>query len=219
MDGRPYFAGVFTDPKLQREFDQVVVRKSLPVGTELMRAGDTITHIPIVVNGSLRILAQDAEGHERFLYHIMPGESCAMSLTCSGTKRISSVMAVVEEDAELLMVPARYMEKWMVYPEWRRFVNDTQAQRFSELLEAIEVVAFSKLDEQLWNYLVKRVQATGNHVLKVTHQDIANELGSPREVITRLLSQLQRRGRVTVARGAIEVHMASGSRTASEERD
>jgi len=209
---------MFTDPKLQREFDSVVVRKSLPAGTELMRTGDTITHIPIVEKGSLRILAQDAEGHERFLYHIMPGESCAMSLTCSGTKRISSVMAVVEEDADLLMVPARYMEEWMVHPEWRRFVNETQAQRFSELLETIEVVAFSKLDEQLWNYLVKRVQATGNHVLKVTHQDIANELNSPREVITRLLSQLQRRGRVTVARGAIEVHMASELRPISEER-
>ena len=214
----PYFSGMFTDLKLQREFDSVVVRKSLPAGTELMRTGDTITHIPIVERGSLRILAQDAEGHERFLYHIMPGESCAMSLTCSGTKRISSVMAVVEEDADLLMVPARYMEEWMIHPEWRRFVNDTQAQRFGELLETIEVVAFSKLDEQLWNYLVKRVQATGNHVLKVTHQDIANELNSPREVITRLLSQLQRRGRVTVARGAIEVHLASELRAASEER-
>ena len=214
----PYFSGMFTDLKLQREFDSVVVRKSLPAGTELMRTGDTITHIPIVERGSLRILAQDAEGHERFLYHIMPGESCAMSLTCSGTKRISSVMAVVEEDADLLMVPARYMEEWMIYPEWRRFVNDTQAQRFGELLETIEVVAFSKLDEQLWNYLVKRVQATGNHVLKVTHQDIANELNSPREVITRLLSQLQRRGRVTVARGAIEVHMASEWKPISDER-
>ena len=199
---------MFTDPKLQREFDSVVVRKSLPAGTELMRAGDTITHIPIVEKGSLRILAQDREGHERFLYHIMPGESCAMSLTCSGSKRTSSVMAVVEEDADLLMVPARCMEEWMVYPEWRRFVNDTQAQRFTELLETIEVIAFSKLDEQLWNYLVKRVQATGTHVLKVTHQDIADELSSPREVITRLLSQLQRQGRVTVSRGSIEVHMS-----------
>ncbi|MBL7983665.1 MAG: cyclic nucleotide-binding domain-containing protein, partial [Flavobacteriales bacterium] len=118
---------MFADPKLQREFDSVVVHKHLPALTVLMRAGDTITHIPVVQKGSLRILAQDHEGHERFLYHIMPGESCAMSLTCTGTKRLSSVMAVVEEDADLLLVPARYMEEWMVYPEWRRFVNDTQA--------------------------------------------------------------------------------------------
>ncbi len=213
-----YFAGMFSDPKLQREFDSVVVHKHLPALSVLMRAGDPITHIPIVQKGSLRILAQDGEGHERFLYHIMPGESCAMSLTCSGTRRVSSVMAVVEEDAELLMVPVRCMEEWMVYPEWRRFVNDTQAQRFQELLETIEVVAFHKLDEQLWNYLVKRVQATGSHVLKVTHQDIAGELGSPREVITRLLNQLQRQGKVTVSRGSIELHFASGPRNVSEER-
>lgn len=209
---------MFSDPKLQREFDGVVVHKHLPALSVLMRAGDPITHIPIVQKGSLRILAQDGEGHDRFLYHIMPGESCAMSLTCSGTKRTSSVMAVVEEDAELLMVPVRCMEEWMVYPEWRRFVNDTQAQRFQELLETIEVVAFHKLDEQLWNYLVKRVQATGSHELKVTHQDIAQELSSPREVITRLLSQLQRQGKVTVSRGSIEVHLASDLRGASEER-
>lgn len=182
----------------------------------MMRTGDPITHIPIVQKGSLRILAQDPEGRERFLYHIMPGESCAMSLTCSGSHRTSSVVAIVEEDAELLLVPARYMEEWMVHPEWRRFVNDTQAQRFGELLETIEVVAFSKLDEQLWNYLVKRSQATGNHVLKVTHQDIAQELNSPREVITRLLHQLEQCGRVGLSRGSIEVHLAAAREAAAE---
>lgn len=200
---------MFADKDLQRTFEQVVVHRSFPAGTVIMSPGDGITHVPIVEKGSLRILAQDAEGRERFLYHIMPGESCAMSLTCCNSKRTSSVLAIVEEDAELLMVPARYIDEWMVYPEWRRYISDNQAQRFGELLETIEVVAFQKLDEQLWNYLVKRVQATGNHILKVTHQDIAGELNSPREVITRLLQQLQARGRVTVTRGAVEVHLAA----------
>jgi CRP/FNR family transcriptional regulator, anaerobic regulatory protein len=213
----PYIKGMFVDPEFQREFLAVSTRQSLPAGTELMHPGDAITHIPIVQHGSLRILAQDEEGHERFLYHIMPGESCAMSLTCCSTKRTSSVLAVVEEDAELIMIPARYMDDWMVYPEWRRFVSDTQAQRFSELLDTIEVVAFHKLDEQLWNYLVKRVQATGSHILKATHQDIAQELNSPREVITRLLHQLQRRGMVTVGRGSVEVHLSAAWKPGSKE--
>lgn len=208
---------MFTDPFLRAAFDGVVVERAFPAGTELMRVGDTITHMPIVKKGSLRILAQDAEGRERFLYHIMPGESCAMSLTCCATKRSSSVLAIVEEDAELIMIPARYMDEWMIYPEWRRFVSDTQAQRFGELLETIEVVAFHKLDEQLWDYLVKRVQATGSHVLKATHQDIATELNSPREVITRLLQQLQQRGRVTVSRGSIEVHLSAAWAPPSKE--
>lgn len=187
----------------------MAVLRKLPAGAELMRAGDPITHIPIVRKGSLRILAQDPEGRERFLYHIMPGETCALSLTCCATKRTSSVMAVVEEDAELWMVPVHYLEAWMDFPEWRKYVNDTQAQRFNELLETIEVIAFNHLDEQLWNYLVKRVQATGEHVLKVTHQDIAQELDSPREVITRLLHQLQAQGRVALSRGTVEVKLGA----------
>lgn len=197
---------MFADPTLRHEFEHVALHKSYVAGTEIMRVGDTITHIPIVEKGSLRILAQDGDGHERYLYHILPGESCASSLTCCVSKRVSSVRAVVEEDAELLLVPVRYVDEWMVHPEWRKYVNETQAQRFQELLEAFEVVSFRKLDEQLWDHLVKRSHATGQNVLHLTHQQIADELSSPREVITRLLQQLRTRGKVTLARGSIELH-------------
>lgn len=201
--------GLFEGTAFGAEFHKVATRRMVPAGAELMRPGDAITHIPVVVKGSLRILVQDADGHERFLYHIMPGESCAMSLTCCTTNRNSSVRAVVEEEAELLMIPARYADEWMAHPEWRRFVSENQAQRFGELLETIEVVAFHRMDEQLWNYLVKRVHATGSTTIKGTHEDIAHELNSPREVVTRLLQQLQREGRVTLSRGSLEVHPAT----------
>ena len=104
------------------------------------------------------------------------------------------------------MIPVRYVDEWSRFPEWKKFVSDTQAQRFSELLETLELVAFSKLDEQLWNYLIKRVLATGNNTLKITHQEIANELNSPREVITRLLHQLQRQEKIVLSRNSIEVN-------------
>jgi CRP/FNR family transcriptional regulator, anaerobic regulatory protein len=207
---------MFKDPELQAALEREAMRRIFSAGEVLIHAGDRITHIPIVVSGSLRILAQNDQGQERFLYHIMPGESCAMSMTCCTGHSASTVVAVVEEDAELLMVPVRCMEEWMTYPEWRRFVSSTQTQRFTELLETIEVIAFSRLDDQLWNYLVKRVQATGEHTLKVTHQQIAQELNSPREVITRLLHQLQNVGRVTISRGSIEVHVSADWEPASE---
>lgn len=197
---------MFMDPALKREFEQVAVVRTLSAGAVLMQPGDAITHIPIVRKGSLRILAQHGEGRVRYLYHILPGESCATSLTCCVAKRVSSVRAVVEEDAELLMIPVRYVEEWMTHPEWRKYVNEVQAQRYEELLEAFEVVAFHKLDEQLWNYLLKRTQATGERTLPLTHQQIADELGSPREVITRLLQQLRSDGRVSLGRGSVEVH-------------
>lgn len=206
--GSAYLRSMFTDPSLQRELGRVAVRKNVPAGTELMAVGDAITHIPIVEKGSLRILAQDRHGRERYLYHILPGETCATSLTCCVAKRMSSVRAVVEEDAELLMVPVRYVDEWMAWPEWRKYVNEVQAQRFEELLEAFEVVAFHKLDEQLWSYLLKRAQATGGRTLQLTHQQIADELGSPREVITRLLQQLRAEGRVALGRGVVELRQA-----------
>ena len=201
---RPPMA-VFKDEGLERELQQEAIKRTLPAGAVLLRSGDAITHIPIVQKGSLRIVAQDDEGRERFLYHIMPGETCAMTLMCCGAHRKSMLVAIAEEDAELLLVPVRCAEEWMRWPEWRRYVGEAQAQRFMELLETIEVVAFRRLDEQLWNYLVKRTQALGAHELRVTHQEMATELNSPREVITRLLHQLEQQGRVTLARGTITV--------------
>ena len=203
---------MFADHALQLEFIRVSQHKHVPAGTELMQVGDAITHIPIVEKGSLRILAQDEDGRERFLYHIMPGETCSLSLTCCEAERVSSIMAVVEEEAEVFLVPARYADEWMIFPEWRRYVGAAQAQRFQELLDTIGTLAFRKMDGQLWSYLVKRAQATGDPVLRVTHQVIADELGSPREVITRLLQQLQREGRVQLARGTITVDLSAGRR-------
>ncbi|MFZ1685945.1 MAG: Crp/Fnr family transcriptional regulator [Flavobacteriales bacterium] len=196
---------MFTTPELQAAVEREGVKRLVPAGTVVMRTGDRITHIPMVVSGSLRILASNEEGRERFLYHIMPGETCAMSLACCAAERNSSIVAVAEEDSELLLLPKRCVEEWMAWPEWRKFVGNTQTQRFNELLETIEVVAFAHLDEQVWNYLVKRVQATGDRTLKVTHQEIAQELNSPREVITRLLHQLAQHGRIELARGVITV--------------
>lgn len=198
---------IFGNETLQQEFERVAQLRNYGVGEVLMRVGEAISYIPIVRKGSLRILAQDAEGNERFLYHILPGETCAMSLTCCEAARTSSIVAVVEEEAELWMVPAHHADEWMAFREWRRYVGSAQAQRFEELLDTVEKLAFLKMDEQLWDYLVKRAQATGDANLKLTHQAIAQELGSPREVITRLLHQLQRRGLVTLGRGAIKVNM------------
>ncbi len=196
----------FVDKNLNREIEAVGTHKSLPANTVMMNPGDTIQFIPIVEKGSIRVVLQNKKGDEYYLYHLYPGETCAMSLTCCQSQRKSEVKAVVEDDAELLLIPVRYVDEWSKYPEWKKYISDTQSQRFSELLEALELVAFSKLDEQLWNYLVKRILATGNNTLKITHQEIANELNSPREVITRLLHQLQRQQKITLSRNSIEVN-------------
>jgi len=196
---------LFTDKNLQHEVDAVAIHKTIPAQFILMNPGDIIRYIPIVLKGSLRIILQNPNGDEYFLYHIFPGESCALSLTCCQAHKVSEIKAVAEDDTDMLLVPVNNVDEWMKYPEWKKFVSNTQAQRFTELLETIEMMAFSKLDEQLWHYLVKRAQATGSNTLHITHQQIANELHSPREVITRLLNQLQKLKKVVLGRNLIEV--------------
>ena len=198
----------FADKNLQNELNAVSVHKTLATNEVLMNPGDIIRYIPIVLKGSIRVVLQNHDGDEYFLYHLFPGESCALSLTCCQSQKVSEIKAVAEDETELLMIPVKYVDAWTKYPEWKKFISDTQAQRFTELLETIESVAFTKLDEQLWHYLIKRVQASGNNTLNITHQEIANELNSPREVITRLLNQLVRQKKIKLSRHAIEVHSA-----------
>ena len=198
----------FSNEQLSREVTRHGVLKHFGLNDIIIQPGETIKNIPILLKGSIRIVLQNEQGDEFFLYHIYPSESCAISLTCCQAMKKSEIKAVVEEDADVLMIPVRFVDEWMHFPEWKKFVSDIQAQRFSELLETIELIAFSKLDEQVWNYLMKRVQATGSNTLKITHQQIANELHSPREVITRLLNQLQKKKKITLSRNTIDVHWA-----------
>ena len=196
----------FIDKSLQSEVDRVGVLKEMKAGDILMSPGDVIENIPLVTKGSIRVLLQNSNGEEFYLYHILPGESCALSLSCCQANRRSEIKAVAEDDTEMIMVPVRFVDEWYRFPEWKKYISDIQALRFSNLLETVELVAFSKLDEQLWSYLIRKVQATGQRTLKITHQEIAQELNSPREVITRLLNQLQKQNKVVLSRGEIAVN-------------
>lgn len=196
---------LFTDKDFLQQLNTIAFKRHLDADAVLMQPGDIIQFVPIVLSGSIRVILQNTDGDEYFLYHIYPGETCAMTLTCCQSNKRSEIKAIAEEDVDLLMVPVSKMDEWSRYPEWKKFVSDINAQRFTELLETISLIAFTKLDEQVWNYLVKRVQATGNTTLHITHQQIANELNSPREVVTRLLHQLQKQNRVVLSRNLVEV--------------
>jgi CRP/FNR family transcriptional regulator len=195
----------FADYDLMEAIEKAGQLRHIDANAVIMQPGDLLEFVPIVISGSIRVLLQNENGDEHYLYHIFPGETCAMSLSCCQANKRSEIKAVAEEDTEIWFIPVRFVDEWTRFPEWKKYLSDIQAQRFSELLEAIELMAFSHLDEQLWNYLVKRVQATGSKTLHVTHQEIANELHSPREVITRLLHQLQKQSKLTLSRGAIEI--------------
>jgi CRP/FNR family transcriptional regulator len=196
---------IFNDAKLLAEIDANSRRKSVHKEDVLISTGDEIVFVPLVMKGCLRIMRQDHDGREVFLYHIYPGQTCAMSLTCCQTGKSSMVKAVAEDDTDVLLIPVRYMEEWFKYPEWKAFVNNTFNNRFSDLLQVIDLIAFNNMDKQLLHYLQQRAKANQTQALVITHQQIADELHTHREAISRLLRTLEQKGMVKLGRNTIEL--------------
>jgi CRP/FNR family transcriptional regulator len=196
---------IFSDAKLVAEIDANSRKKSVHKEDVLISTGDEIVFVPLVMKGCLRIMRQDHDGREVFLYHIYPGQTCAMSLTCCQTGKSSMVKAVAEDDTDVLLIPVRYMEEWFKYPEWKAFVNNTFNNRFSDLLQVIDLIAFNNMDKQLLHYLQQRAKANQTQALVITHQQIADELHTHREAISRLLRTLEQKGMVKLGRNTIEL--------------
>ncbi len=194
------------ESKLVEEIERVCTRTTIAAGEELMRAGEYVRSIPIVVSGSIKILRPDERGNEVFLYHLSSCDTCAMTLNSSLTRVKSEIRAVTEESTKLILIPIEYSDKWLIqYPSWKIFVFRAYQKRFDELLKTVDSVAFSKLDERLWKYLEIKSKASRSKTLAITHQEIADEIGTAREVVTRLLKKLEQSAKVKLSRGKIEI--------------
>ncbi len=196
---------IFNDPKLQAEIAAYARVKTIGRDTVLMSPGDDILFVPIVQQGVLRIVRQNDEGKEVFLYHLYPGQTCAVAINCCQGKKKSTVKAIAEEDSEILQIPVNMVDEWFKYPEWKTFINATYGQRFAELLEVIDLIAFSNMDKQVLHYLQERARAAGTNALYITHQIIADELHTHREAISRLLRAMEQKNMLRLGRNTIEL--------------
>ena len=196
---------IFTNTELNSEIKREAKHKIIEKDGILMQPGMEITFIPIVLKGSLRILREDEEGQEVFLYHLYPGQTCAMSLTCCQAGRKSMIKAVAEINSELIMIPVKLTEDWFKYPEWKAYVSSNYSNRFAELMQVIDLIAFSNMDKQLQRYLEERAKALNTRFLDITHQQIADELHAHREAISRLLRVMEQKKLVKLGRNQIEV--------------
>ncbi|WP_372934393.1 Crp/Fnr family transcriptional regulator [Mariniphaga sediminis] len=195
----------FLEKELLEEIRQSGVRKVFSHGEALIREGQFISSFPLVVRGLIRISRTNEEGNELLLYYLKENEVCAMSLTCCMAHLKSNVMAVAEEETEAIMLPVGLLDKWMYqYPAWRQFVMQTFQSRFRELIETIDSIAFLKLDERLAKYFIDRFQKSGNTTFSGTHQELALQLNTSREVISRLLKKLEKDGKIELSRNFID---------------
>jgi CRP/FNR family transcriptional regulator len=178
----------------------------IPAGELMMDIGGSIEQIPLLYKGRVKIFREDEQGNELFLYHLYPGEACAISFVCSIKEKKSKIKAIAVEDSEFINVPIDRMDEFMLkFKSWYYFVLETFNFRFEELLSTVDEIAFHQMDERLVNYLVKSAQSTGTRVVEYSHQTIANELNSSREVVSRLLKTMERQGKVKLGRGRIEL--------------
>jgi len=196
----------FSEPKLKALIQENGSFKAVGAGEILMDIGNFIKSIPLISKGVIKIIREDEHGNEIFLYYLQPGETCAMSLTCCMASQKSQIKAVAVEDAEMIRIPAHYMDSWLEqFPSWKSFVMENYQKRFQELLQTIDSIAFLKMDERLLKYLKDRAAAIGDNVIKATHQEIAEKLNSTRVVISRLLKQMEKEGLIKMGRNSIEL--------------
>ena len=196
---------IFTDPTLLNEIKRYARVKTVTSETIIMSPGDEVLFVPIVQKGVLRIVRQNEEGKEIFLYHLYPGQTCAMAINCCQSHKKSMIKAIAEEDTELLQIPVSLVEDWFKYPEWKAFVNNTYSLRFAELINVIDLIAFSNMDKQVLHYLQERAHAANTRALYITHQQIADELHTHREAISRLLRTMEQKNILKLGRNTIEL--------------
>jgi CRP/FNR family transcriptional regulator len=195
---------IYFEEELKKELNSVAKMQTSSAGDIIMDFDQTINQIPLVITGSIKILREDDDGNEIFLYYLEPGQACATSITCCLSGQKSTIRAIAEDDTQYLGIPVQYSDEWMLkYKSWKNFVMNTYAERFEELLKAIDQLAFKKMDERLAKYLHDKADLHDSCEINISHQEIAYDLNTSREVISRLLKQLERIGSIKLGRNRI----------------
>ena len=178
--------------------------KTAEAGSILLKKGQNIKSAMLVTEGTVKLYQEDEEGSEFFMYHLNPGEACAVTLVCNFHLEQSQVLAKALTDISYIAIPLEYMDKWLQkYKSWHYFVIRTYRSRYEELLKTINEIAFKNMDERLEFYIKRQVEQSGKTV-KLTHQEIANDLNTSREVISRLLKKMENNGWISLSRNEFE---------------
>jgi CRP/FNR family transcriptional regulator, anaerobic regulatory protein len=197
---------IFSEKELKEQMIQHSQLVDFQVDELLLRPGQYIKVLPLVIEGSVKVIREDEDGNEILLYHIRSGESCAISLSAYLNRDKSEVKAITTEATKAILIPTQWIDNWLkTFPSWQQFAFKLYNRRFEELLQTIDSIAFKKVDERLIQYLNTKAEIYKTKTLNITHQEIANDLGSSREVISRLLKQLEKHGYLKLSRNSLEI--------------
>ena len=191
-----YYSTVFEE-KLIDEIVKVGHFDKIKGGELLIDIGEDMTHIPLILNGVVKIIRREREGEELVLYFLERGDTCAISFVNCINRKKSIFKGVVEQDIEAIFLPVEHIDDWLMkFKSWRHFIIDSYHFRLIEMVESIDSLAFMKMHERLFKYLTDKVKITKDVDLEITHQEIADDMHSSRVVITRLIKQLHDEGKI-----------------------
>lgn len=199
------YGHIFEEDLLQ-EINDIATIKTVNAGDELIRTGQYLSAMPLLIDGVIKVMREDEDGFELMLYYLEKGETCAMTLSCCTGSAVSEIRAIAETESSLLMIPIEKMEEWLgKYKSWRNFIFDSYHERLMEVMATIDNIAFKKMDERLIEYLKNKSKHYNDSEIKVTHQDIAFDLHTSRVVVSRLLKQLEKTNRIKLNRNSIKL--------------
>ncbi|MGQ9660538.1 MAG: Crp/Fnr family transcriptional regulator [Thermochromatium sp.] len=192
--------------EFQREFFDQVMRVRLPAGQAVCQAGAQCAHLPLVLNGMARVYQLGENGREITLYRVHSGESCVLTASCLLSARPFPAFAVCETEVEAVVVQPASVRRWLGNCEpWREYLFGLIAGRLVEVFGVLDAVLFQRLDQRLIDYLLRQAEGMDSSEIQTTHQILAAELGSSREVISRVLKGLEEQGLLRARRGWIEL--------------
>ncbi len=196
----------FFEKKLLNEIVEIGIYKEFNKGEILIDINDEMTHIPLIIDGIVKIIRKDQNNDEILLYFLEQGDTCAISfINCINQNR-SMFRAVIEKNTKCIMIPINKIEDWIIkYNTWRHFIIDSYHNRLTEMVEAIDSLAFLKLDDRLYKYLSDKMKIMHNKNLTITHQQIADDLNTSRVVVSRLLKSLEKIGKIELGRNKIKI--------------
>jgi CRP/FNR family transcriptional regulator len=199
------FSSVF-EPELMEKVQANSTLMNLATGDVMLKIGKPVWGIPLLAKGTVKISRVNEDGQEILLHYVKAGETCAMSFTCWMTTQISSVKSTAEEECVVYVIPGKVADEWMQqYPSWKKFVMNTILDGFTAIVKSIDDVAFKRMDDRLIGYLKEKSGISGSALVNLTHQQIADELGTNRVVVSRLLKKLETDGRLLLYRNQIKL--------------
>ncbi len=193
-----------TDSPIAREFRQAAYFARIPAGKDIFVEGDAVQSIALILSGNVRVYKIGEQGREITLYRFGLGESCILTANAIMNQQTFPAVALVESEAEAIMVPAETFRDWMRrYDEWRNFLFDLLSQRLASVMGLVDEVVFRRMDARIAALLLRRAER--GSIIQMTHQEMAAELGTSREVVSRILEGFDSAGLISSSRGQVEI--------------